>query len=175
VCSLPPEYCEFGGTTKKCKDWLETTHKDLFNALYSEDAVATSLSTLSVEAQAKAEKDAAKKAARAAKAEEADAIKKATSKVILKRVERTKRKHVIVITGLEAFSLDLKKVAKELGKKFACGSSVTKSPGGGEEIVVQGDLSDEIEEFLLEKYKVIPEDNIEQVEDKKKKAAAGPS
>lgn len=83
--------------------------------------------------------------------------------MILKRVERAKRKHVIVVTGLEAFGLDLKKVAKEMGKKFACGSSVTKVPGGGEEIVVQGDLSDEIEEWLLGKYKDIPEDNIEQV------------
>lgn len=54
-------------------------------------------------------------------------------------------------------------MAKEMGKKFACGSSVTKAPAGGEEIVVQGDLSDEIEEWLLEKYKEIPEDNIEQV------------
>lgn len=38
--------------------------------------------------------------------------------------------------------------------------------------MVQGDVSDEIEEFLLEKYKEIPEDNIELVEDKKKKGAA---
>ena len=61
----------------------------------------------------------------------------------------------------------------DLGKKFATGSSVTKVPSGGEEIVVQGDVSEEIEEFLLEKYPVIPEDNIELVEDKKKKAGAG--
>lgn len=45
-------------------------------------------------------------------------------------------------------------------------------PSGGEEIVVQGDVSDEIEEFLLEKYKDIPEDNIELVDDKKAKKAA---
>lgn len=73
-------------------------------------------------------------------------------------------------------------VAKEFGKKFATGSSLTRAPGGGEEIVVQGDVSPEIEEFLLEKYKEIPEDNIELVDDKKLKkkaaaaaAAAGPS
>lgn len=76
------------------------------------------------------------------------------------------------MSGLEAFGLDLKKVAKEFGKKFATGSSVTKVPSGGEEIVVQGDVSDEIEEFLLEKYKdTIPEDNIELVDDKKKKGS----
>jgi density-regulated protein DRP1 len=63
-------------------------------------------------------------------------------------------------------------VAKDFGKKFATGSSVTKVPSGGEEIVVQGDVSDEIEEFILEKYKDVPEDNIEFVDDKKAKKAA---
>lgn len=71
--------------------------------------------------------------------------------------------------GLEAFGLDIKKVAKDFGKKFATGSSVTKVPGGGEEITVQGDLSDDIQEYIEENYKNVPDDNIELVEDKKKK------
>lgn len=75
------------------------------------------------------------------------------------------------VSGLEAFGLDLKKVAKDFGKKFATGASVTKIASGGEEIVVQGDVSEEIEDFLCEKYKEIPGDNIELVEDKKKKGA----
>ena len=77
------------------------------------------------------------------------------------------------VSGLEAFGLDLKKVSKDLGKKFATGSSVTKTPSGGEEIVVQGDLSDEIFDLLVEGegYKdKVPEDNVECIEDKKKKA-----
>lgn len=37
--------------------------------------------------------------------------------------------------------------------------------------MVQGDVSEEIEEFLLEKYDVIPEDNIELVESKVKKGS----
>lgn len=73
------------------------------------------------------------------------------------------------VSGLEAFGLDNKKMAKDFGKKFATGSGVTKLPSGGEEIIVQGDVSDDIEEFLLDHYKVIPEDNIQLVEDKKKK------
>lgn len=78
------------------------------------------------------------------------------------------------ITGLEAFDIDIKTVAKALGKKFATGSSVTKVPGGnGEgEITVQGDLSEDIEEWLGEHYPDVPEDNIELVEDKKKKKDA---
>lgn len=62
-------------------------------------------------------------------------------------------------------------MAKELGKKFATGSSVTKIPSGGEEIVVQGDVSEDLEEFLLDKYDEIPEDHIEMVDEKKKKKA----
>jgi density-regulated protein len=65
--------------------------------------------------------------------------------------------------------LDLKKVAKAMASKFATGSSVTKVPGGGEEITVQGDVSYEIEEYLLDNYKQIPEDNVECIEEKKKK------
>jgi density-regulated protein len=134
------------------------------------DAVTAGLTSLSVAAQERADKDAAKKAAKASAAESREAEKRATSKVFIKRVERNKRKYVTAIQGLESFGLDLKKTAKEFGKKFATGSSVTKIPGGGEEITVQGDISDEIEEYLLEAYKDIPEDNIELIEDKKKKA-----
>ena len=77
------------------------------------------------------------------------------------------------VSGLEAHGLDLKKVAKDFGKKFATGSSVTKTASGGEEIVVQGDLSDEIYEWVTETYKDIPEENVDCVEDKKKKGGGG--
>lgn len=74
-----------------------------------------------------------------------------------------------MVTGLEAHGLDLKKVAKELGKKFATGSSVTKSAAGAEEITVQGDVGDDLYDWLIEVHgKDIPEENIELVEDKKK-------
>lgn len=77
-----------------------------------------------------------------------------------------------MVIGLEAHGLDLKKVAKELGKKFATGSSVTKTPSGTEEITVQGDVSDDLFEWLIDVHgDKVPEDNVELVEDKKKKAA----
>jgi len=130
------------------------------------------MSNLSVEAKEKAAKAEAAASKRAEKEEakaEREAAKKASSRITLKRVERTKRKHVIIVTGLEAFGLDLKKVAKDFGKKFACGSSVTKSATGLDEIVVQGDLSDDILDYVEDKYPSVPSDNIDQVEDKKKK------
>ncbi|CZR65865.1 related to density-regulated protein, translation initiation factor [Phialocephala subalpina] len=171
VCSLPPEYCEFGGTVKKCQDWLQKNHSNMYERLWSEDALAAATSTLSLDAQKRAEKDAHKKALKAEAAEAKQAATIKSSKVIIKRVERNKRKFVTTVTGLENFGLENKKVAKDLGKKFATGASVTKVASGGEEIVVQGDVSEEIEEFFLEKFPVIPEDNIELVEDKKKKGS----
>lgn len=89
----------------------------------------------------------------------------------IKRVERQKRKYVTVVSGLENHGHDLKKVAKELGKKFASGASVTKTVGDGgkgEEITVQGDLQGDIEEWVLREMPEIPEDNVECTEDKKK-------
>ena len=144
----------------------------MHSKLYSTEAISANLSTLSLDAQKRAEKDSAKKAAKAELAEAREHERKMSSKVLIKRVERNKRKYVTCVTGLEGHGLDLKKVAKDFGKKFATGSSVTKVASGGEEITVQGDLSDDIFDFLTEVYPDIPEDNIECIEDKKKKAAA---
>lgn len=127
---------------------------------------------MSVDAQKRAEKDAQKKAAKAEAAEARESEKRAASKVYIKRVERNKRKFVTEVSGLEHFGIDLKKVAKEFGKKFATGSSVTKTAAGGEEITVQGDVSDDLFDWLLDHHKQIPEDNIELIEDKKKRTAA---
>jgi density-regulated protein DRP1 len=66
----------------------------------------------------------------------------------------------------------LKKVAKQFASKFATGASVTKNPQGIEEIVVQGDVSDEILEMIEEEVgllKGIPADSVKIVEEKKKK------
>ena len=81
------------------------------------EAITASLSTLSVDARKRAEKDSAKKEAKAAAAEKRDAEAKAEAMVYIKRVERNKRKFVTAISGLEAHGMDLKKVAKEFGKK----------------------------------------------------------
>ncbi|GJN73107.1 density-regulated protein DRP1 [Purpureocillium lilacinum] len=166
------QYCEYGGTVRKCQEWLESHHKEMYDRIWSAEALEAATASLSVEAQKRAAKDAQKKTAKAEAAEAKQADKLAKSVVTIKRIERNKKKFVTAVIGLEAFGLELKKVAKDLGKKFATGSSVTKVPSGGEEIVVQGDVSEEVEEFLLEKYKEIPEDNIELVDDKKKKKAA---
>ncbi|CAA7258480.1 unnamed protein product [Cyclocybe aegerita] len=173
VCSFPLEYCEFGSSLTRCKEWLKEEHPDLYDKFYSEEALQAKIGTLSLEAQTKLEKDTAKKEAKAEAKADAALKKKMASQVTIKRIERTKRKHVTAIHGLEAFSIDLKKAAKQLAGRFATGASVTKNAQGLDEIVVQGDVADEVYE-ILEKgegvLKGVPIANVDIVEDKKKKA-----
>lgn len=127
-----------------------------------------------MDAQKRAERDAQKKAAKAEAAEARESERRASSKVVIRRVERNKRKFVTEVSGLELFGVDMKKCAKEFGKKFATGASVTKNAAGtGEEVTVQGDVADEIFDWILEHHKCIPEDNVEIMEDRKKKGGGG--
>jgi len=176
VCSFPVEYCEFGNHVTRCKDWLEEKYPEIYPKYYSQDALTTKVGTLSLEAQTKLEKDTAKKEVKAEAKADAEAKKKQASKITIKRIERTKRKHMTSIHGLEAFGVDLKKAAKMFATRFATGSSVSKNAQGIDEIVVQGDVSDEVLEMIedAEKAKTgvlkdVPSGNVVLVEEKKKK------
>ena len=125
--------------------------------------------TISEEQEAKISKDAAKKEAKQAAKQSKLEAEKAGVKVVLKRIERGKRKYVTAIANLQTFpGVEIKAASKKLAQRFATGASVTKTAEGKEEIVVQGDLVDDIEEFLIEKYN-IPEDKIVIREEKAKK------
>ena len=58
------------------------------------------------------------------------------------------------------------------GITVATGCSVTKTPSGGEEIVLQGDASDDIFDWVVDVANV-PDSNVECIEDKKKKSGGG--
>lgn len=60
--------------------------------------------------------------------------------------------------------IDLKVAAKFFGTKFACGSSVT----GDDEIVIQGDVKDELFDIIPEKWPEIDEDLIDDLGDQKR-------
>ncbi|KAI5999752.1 eukaryotic translation initiation factor 1-like protein [Pisolithus orientalis] len=140
VCTFPPEYCEFGSSFTRCKEWLKESHPALYDKYYSDEALQSKLGTLSLEAQAKLEKDTAEKEAKAEKKADAALKKKMASQVSIKRMERNKRKF--------AFDVELKKASKFLAQKFATGASVTKNPQGQDEIVVQGDVAEDVLELI---------------------------
>ncbi|EMR09763.1 hypothetical protein PNEG_01947 [Pneumocystis murina B123] len=168
VCSFPPEYCEYGNFSGKCMEWLKENHMELYIRLYSQDPLIIEKQDIIFE-----EKEKIDESNKIRTKEETKGLKKTKkntiSKVLIKRVERNKRKYVVIVQGLELYGIDVKKASKLLGKKFATGSSVTKNVCDIDELVIQGDHIDEIYNYILETYPEIPEENIECFKDKQKK------
>ncbi|KAI9308187.1 translation initiation factor SUI1 [Cunninghamella echinulata] len=171
ICTMPPEYCEFSGTQEKCKEWLQDHHEDLYRKLYNIQDVTEGIEKVNItEGDGKSGRTFVKDNSAKLEAKlERENKKKMSSRVTIKRVERTKRKRITIIHGLDIFEVDLKKAAKLFANKFACGSSVAKNNQNQDEIVVQGDFSDELIELILANWPHVPEDNIEFIEEKKKK------
>ncbi|KAI9223276.1 mitochondrial translation initiation factor [Blastocladiella britannica] len=157
ICSLPPEYCEFNTTQKKCKDWLQGAYPELFEQLYNAVGEA-GVENLTLTPASKP-KDTSDKLERKL---EAAAEKKRKAQVVIKTEKRKGKKVVTVITGLEVFGVDLKAASKLFAQKFATGSSTGKSAEGLGEIVIQGDVPDEVMELIVDRFPDVPEDNIVQ-------------
>lgn len=175
ICSFPPEYCEFGGTIKRCKEWLEKSHPALFAQIYpqgnADSSTLLAMSSLSLEKQEELDRKIQKQQAKEEAKAERELQKKLASKVTINRIARSKRKHVIAIQGLEVFDIDMKKLSKTFASRFATGASVTKSADGKDELVIQGDVGDEVEQYIsdLLEEKGLTEVKVEQIEEKGKR------
>lgn len=175
VCGYPPEYCEFSGKLKRCKVWLQENHPELFAKWYGDDTedVTKQLAESSIgeEREVKLEKALEKLERKQMAKEERELAKKLSSKVIIKREARTKRKCIIAISGLEVFEIDMKKLSKTFASKFATGCSISKNAEKKEEVIVQGDLADEVEAYIhsLLEEKGMKEVKVEVIDAAKKK------
>ncbi|GAV55863.1 hypothetical protein ZYGR_0AZ00340 [Zygosaccharomyces rouxii] len=155
VCTYPPEYCEFSGKLKRCKIWLQENHAELYEKLYSdEDADVEGVSgklaesSIGEKREEKLEKDLLKMQAKQESREQRELAKKLSSRIVIRREARTKRKSIVAISGLEVFEIDMKKLAKTFASKFATGCSVSKNAEKKDEIVIQGDVMGEVENYL---------------------------
>jgi len=128
VCGMPPEFCEYGGSWAKCRTWIESNLPELFAKL--------GLSEVKVDEK---QQEKEKAAERKEKKQEAPAI-------TIELVERTKRKRVTYVIGLEQAGVKLADAAKACRKKMATGCNPSKEKGGC--LIVQGDHADELKEFL---------------------------
>lgn len=152
-CSLPVEYCEYTPEADKCKAWLEKNFPEEF-----EKTVGLS----GPEEEEAGEKRRQKRGGKGVvKTKRKDSAPK---QVTLSRAPRGKKKFVTVVTGLASFDVDLKTACKFFGTRFACGSSVT----GDDEIVIQGDVKDDLFDIIPEKWPEIDEDSIEDLGDSKR-------
>jgi density-regulated protein DRP1 len=90
------------------------------------------------------------------------------ARVTVTLVDRNKRKSVTHVGGLDIFGLDLKRVAKRLAGKYACGCSVVSSPAGLDEIVIQGDIAYDLVDFLPAEFPEVPAAQVDLVDKSKK-------
>ncbi|KAK0536910.1 Translation machinery-associated protein 22 [Tilletia horrida] len=158
VCTWPVEYCEFGSSASKCRSWLEQNHQDVYGTIWSEEAIQKGLENLSTKQAEDLKKDVEKKERKAEAKAERDRAQRAGSRIVLTRTQRTKRKATTSIFGLHHFQPPLpalKVVAKGLSSRLATGASVHKSTQNPQidEIVIQGDVADEVRRMILERTK----------------------
>lgn len=175
---IPLQYCEYYPDYEKCKAWLEKNLPTEFSKVRVDDGEDGGAGG---EDEKKRQKRGGKGMLKAKKVKD-DGPKK----VCVSRAPRGKKKSVTVVTGLSTFGkpisvfveqnsnavpfffvytdIDLKVAAKFFGTKFACGSSVT----GDDEIVIQGDVKDDLFDIIPEKWPEIDEDSIDDLGDQKR-------
>eukprot|EP01039_Chlorochromonas_danica_P004470 gene4470-4896_t len=162
VCSLPPEYCEFGSCFDKCLPWIVENCPEVL----SEEVLARALGNVSLEegktAAAAGEATETTEEKKKPRGAGAAAPRKAAvmqTKIVIARVQRQKRKYITAVAGLETIpDLKIKDAAKLFGRKFSSGASVSEAQGGGQkEVVIQGDVCFDLPNILISEYKVAPE------------------
>src|SRR5208282_6432483 len=98
------------GTPRPFQQTLLSRHlrpKISFNMIEALEQHTANL-TISTDQEAKLSKDLAKKEAKQAAKQSKLEAEKAASKVIIKRIERGKRKYVTAIANLQTFDVDIK-------------------------------------------------------------------
>ncbi|CAH8678209.1 unnamed protein product [Schistosoma haematobium] len=134
-CTMPLEYCEFSPFPEKCRAWLEKNLPEEFERLNTDDVDSNQTEATPKGRQVRGGKGGLKKPVK--------------QQIAVFKTSRGKKKYTTSVTGLSTFGIDLKAASKVFGHKFATGSSVT---GNGDEIVIQGDVKDELINVLIEKW-----------------------
>mmetsp|Transcript_43037 Transcript_43037/g.108698 ORF Transcript_43037/g.108698 Transcript_43037/m.108698 type:complete len:189 (+) Transcript_43037:122-688(+) len=152
VCGLPCEYCEYGVSFDKCKEWMAAHEPELFEQFKDEESKG--------KAKAKAPRELTdrekEKAERRAKMEGKPHLDLSTPHITVARAARSKRKFVTVVTGVSHFAKP-RPVCKVLSNTFSCGAAAVK--GAEDEIVIQGDVHLKVKDILVEQFNV-PEEKI---------------
>ena len=174
-CTFPPEYCKFGPCWDKCKPWLQQNFPALLdeaegtkglsksqskpkNAEKKPDTLEGKMDELELdsdeddEAEGDDEEDAKKKKSKRGGKVAGKVPKSETAavprQVVISKSQRNKKKFVTAIKGVETCDMSLKKVAQGLSKRFACSASVS-GKGADSEIQVQGDITQDLPEYLV--------------------------
>ncbi|XP_032085640.1 density-regulated protein [Thamnophis elegans] len=163
VCSLPTEYCEYMPDMAKCRQWLEKNFPNEFAKLTAENCPKQE-SGIGEGQGMIGEEEEKKKQKRGGRGQIKQKKKTVPQKVTIAKIPRAKKKYVTRVCGLATFEIDLKEAQRFFAQKFSCGASVT----GEDEIIIQGDFTDDIIEVIQEKWPEVDDDSIEDLGEVKK-------
>lgn len=162
VCSLPVEYCEYMPDVAKCRQWLEKNFPNEFAKLTVGNSPKQEAGF--GEGPGTAEEEEKKKQKRGGRGQIKQKRKTVPQKVTIAKIPRAKKKYVTRVCGLGTFEIDLKEAQRLFAQKFSCGASVT----GEDEIIIQGDFTDDIIDVIQEKWPEVDDDSIEDLGEVKK-------
>ncbi|OCT98386.1 hypothetical protein XELAEV_18010618mg [Xenopus laevis] len=160
VCSLPTEYCEYMPDVAKCRQWLEKNFPDEFSKLTL--GIIPKQETGSVEGHATSGEEEEKKKQKRGQIKQKK--KTVPQKITIAKIPRAKKKYVTRVCGLATFEIELKDAQRFFAQKFSCGASVT----GDDEIIIQGDFTDDIIDVIQDKWPEVDDDSIEDLGEVKK-------
>lgn len=152
-CGFPPDFCNYGPSWDACKPFA----LEHYPQFYPE------LAGMSLE-------DAKKAAEAASAAKSKEKILPGGKKkrdvspgIQIRKLNRSGKKCVTTVTGLDSFGYKLDAACKIFKKKFACGASVVASAAANQpdEIDIQGDFEDVIEDVICENFPKVDLDKID--------------
>lgn len=120
------------------------------------------VSELSISKEEKLQQELNKRAAKEElKLERKQLEKISNSKIIIKKISRNKKKSIVSISGLEILEttagttgtsnnkVSIKSLQKKFSSKFATGTSVVKNAENKSDILIQGDVFEEVHQFIV--------------------------
>ncbi|XP_057674619.1 density-regulated protein isoform X1 [Corythoichthys intestinalis] len=165
VCSLPSEYCEYMPEPAKCRQWLEKNFPDVFARMTLGPAAnAPEKHPDTGDAPPAGEEEEKKKQKRGGRGQIKQKKKTVPQKVTIAKIPRAKKKYVTRVCGLATFDIELKEAQRFFAQKFSCGASVTAE----DEIIIQGDFTDDIIDVIQEKWPEVDDDSIDDLGEVKK-------
>uniref|UniRef100_A0A8D3AF10 Density-regulated protein n=1 Tax=Scophthalmus maximus TaxID=52904 RepID=A0A8D3AF10_SCOMX len=141
-------YCEYMPEPAKCRQWLEKNFPDIFARMTVGESNAPKQETGPGDAAPAGEEEEKKKQKRGGRGQIKQKKKTVPQKVSIAKIPRAKKKYVTRVCGLATFDIDLKEAQRFFAQKFSCGASVTAE----DEIIIQGDFTDDIIDVIQEKW-----------------------
>uniref|UniRef100_A0A8C5CWB5 Density-regulated protein n=1 Tax=Gadus morhua TaxID=8049 RepID=A0A8C5CWB5_GADMO len=165
IVPLCLQYCEYMPEPAKCRHWLEKNFPDLFARLtVGPQGNIPKLEVVTGEEPPLVEEEERKKQKRGGRGQIKQKKKSVPQKVTIAKIPRAKKKYVTRVCGLQTFDIELKDAQRFFAQKFSCGASVTPE----DEIIIQGDFTDDIIDVIQEKWPEVDDDSIDDLGEVKK-------